>query len=133
MIPAQPGWRAHYESKEGREFWEDVIAFDEEGRALTVDRRTGRLEPAARFNNFKGINFHGDLIQLIPADGWILERESEGRRWTSGIVGWGLKSNGDVVPLESDSEGYVSPIVGPRSSWRLLHRDDRDEPDPERE
>lgn len=42
----------------------------------------------------------GRIVQIMPADGWLEEyEEPDGSITVEPLVGWGLKADGSVVPL----------------------------------
>jgi len=48
------------------------------------------------------------IVQIIPGGGWwAVYRVSDGTPCLSPLVAWGLTTGGEVVPLDTDCDGYV--------------------------
>lgn len=47
------------------------------------------------------------IVQLIPADGWVAIYKDEETELRAPLVAWGLRRDGQVVPLDTDPEGDV--------------------------
>jgi hypothetical protein len=117
MIPAPPGLVAQYKHSEP-EHWTNlpIVAFDEDGRPLVVDaegRHKTRLVHAEAYANYHGMaeDPYSALTALLPAGGWRVEHiQDDGSKWSEPLVGWGLKLNGDVVPLATAAERVMGPL-----------------------
>lgn len=47
------------------------------------------------------------IVQLIPADGWVAVYKDEDVEVRAPLVAWGLRRDGQVVPLDTAPEGDV--------------------------
>ncbi|GAA2224709.1 hypothetical protein GCM10010413_18500 [Promicromonospora sukumoe] len=47
------------------------------------------------------------IVQLIPADGWVAVYKDGDTEVRAALVAWGLRSDGEVVPLDTDPSGTV--------------------------
>lgn len=47
------------------------------------------------------------IVQLIPADGWVAVYKDEDAEVRVPLVAWGLRRDGQVVPLDTAPEGDV--------------------------
>jgi len=48
------------------------------------------------------------IVQLLPADGWMTAfRDEDGKELILPLLAWALLDNGDVRPLDVDSDGAV--------------------------
>ncbi|WP_393063402.1 hypothetical protein [Streptomyces sp. LN549] len=110
MIPAQHPYEAHYKQEEdGRTVYSSkpVIAWDDEGQALVVDQRNGRLVPANNGRAFTGLS-EGEhpVVAAIPGGGWSARfTESDGSSTVDPLVAWTVRSNGTLTPIDTDTTG----------------------------
>jgi hypothetical protein len=49
-------------------------------------------------------------IGLIPGGGWMIFSSAPHDSWSAPVVAWALQANGDIVPMEADSNGHVWPV-----------------------
>lgn len=110
MIPAQHPYQAHYKQEErGRTLFtcKPVIAWDDEGQALVVDERTGRLVPANNGRAFTGLSEGGHpVVAAIPGGGWRARyTNSDGTSLEDPLVAWTVHSNGTLTPIDTDHSG----------------------------
>jgi hypothetical protein len=64
------------------------------------------------------------VVALIPAAGWRVGwRSDDGQEWTQPLVGWGLRDDGSVVPLDTDCNGLVEALTEVGGTWRVYHPD----------
>ena len=47
------------------------------------------------------------IVQLIPADGWVAVYKDDDTELRAPLVGWALRRDGQVVPLDTDPAGDV--------------------------
>ncbi|WAE70649.1 hypothetical protein OUQ49_33345 (plasmid) [Streptomyces cavourensis] len=114
MIPAQHPYRARYEQEEGgRTVYRSkpVIAWDDEGQALVVDERSGRLVPANNGRTFTGLSEGGHpVVGAIPGGGWSVRFKNDDGTFTEDpLVAWTVRSDGTLTPIDTDSEGECQP------------------------
>ena len=64
---------------------------------------------------------HKTIVQIIPADGWVAVYEDDGTELRAPLVAWGLRSDGEVVPLDTTPEGDVSDPRATASFHRVEH------------
>jgi hypothetical protein len=129
MIPAPPGLVALYKHNDPPHHTDiPVIAFDE-GRPLVIDRDgkhdKTRLIRADSYSNYDGMaqNPYPGITALLPAGGWRVEfTDPDGSKWSEPLVGWGLR-DGSVVPLTTDSTGYVNDFDPLSQEYRIYHPD----------
>lgn len=105
-----------------------MIAFDDDGTPMIVGERgkdERRLVPAGTYANYDGISHdpYPNIISMIPANGWrIGYKDKDGSEWSQPLVGWGLKADGEIVPLDADSSGLVDDCEGQaEGSYRIYH------------
>lgn len=140
MIPAPPRLAARYRT-EGTDnlgtpykYWDHkaIVAFDDEGIPLIIgERKNGdnrRLIRADTYTNYDGMTEDPDprIVSMIPAVGWrVAYKNEDGSEWTRPLVGWGVKSDGDIAALDVDSTGLVEAIgeTG-NDSYRIYHEDE---------
>lgn len=84
-----------------------VVAFDDEGEPLVV--RDGKLAPASDGPNYVGIGEPQAprVVQIVPADDWVIWRVDNDGPWSTRLAAWGLTASGNVVPLQTDDSGLV--------------------------
>ncbi|MEW2071885.1 hypothetical protein [Streptomyces sp. NPDC007346] len=114
MIPAQHPYQADYQQEEnGRTSYRSkpVIAWDDEGQALVVDERSGRLVPANNGRTFTGLSEGGHpVVGAIPGGGWSVRfKNSDGTFTEDPLVAWTVRSDGTLTPVDTDSEGECQP------------------------
>ncbi|MFY1703929.1 hypothetical protein ACN28G_19705 [Micromonospora sp. WMMA1923] len=138
MIPAPRGLAARYKNANSTHHtYLPLVAFDDEGRPLVVSEKTGELVRADRYRNFDGVepHPHADLVAIVPADGWrVAWKTASGGEWSQPLVGWGLKADGTVVPLDCDPAGYVDDFGDSAThTYRIYHPDADPTPDADAE
>jgi hypothetical protein len=107
MIPARTGIIAEIAGE-----LVAVEAFDDEGRALVLDRQKGRLVPAEALPGFSGLR-DTDLVAIIPGGGWRAHKPGDVDIMGHGtivtpVVAWGLKVDGSVEAyVWQDADGIV--------------------------
>ncbi|WP_327180311.1 hypothetical protein OG599_34545 (plasmid) [Streptomyces sp. NBC_01335] len=110
MIPAQHPYKAIYTQEvDGRVAFSSkpVIAWDDEGRALVVDERSGRLVPANNGRTFTGLS-EGEhpVVAAIRGGGWGARYENEDGTFTvDPLVAWTVRSDGTLTPVDTDDTG----------------------------
>lgn len=119
MIPAQHPYEANYrQEKDGRTVYRSkpVIAWDDEGRALVVDERSGRLVPANNGPTFAGISEGGHpVVAAIPGGGWSARfKNRDGTFTVDPLVAWTVRSDGTLTPVDTDATGVceASTVMG---------------------
>ncbi|WP_228184054.1 hypothetical protein [Streptomyces anulatus] len=114
MIPAQHPYRANYQQEKGGGMVprsKPVIAWDDEGQALVVDERSGRLVPANNGRNFTGLS-EGEhpVVGAIPGSGWRVRFKNEdGTFIEDPLVAWTVRSDGTLTPIDTDDNGECQP------------------------
>jgi hypothetical protein len=111
VIPAQHPYEATYKQEEnGRTVYRSkpVIAWDDEGEALVVDERSGRLVPANNGRTFVGLSEGTHpVVAAIPGGGWSARYKNEdGTFNVDPLVAWTVRSNGTLTPLDTDATGW---------------------------
>lgn len=131
MIPAPPGLTARYKHGEEPGHWSHrpVIAFSEDdGHPLVIGdgKRDRDLIRAGTYANYDGM---GDdpypaIVALLPAGGWrVAWPQEDGTEWSQPLVGWGLRADGSVVPLDTDATGSVEELDSLHGKFRICHPD----------
>ncbi|MEV2255962.1 hypothetical protein AB0I94_36315 [Streptomyces sp. NPDC050147] len=110
MIPAQHPYEANYKQEEGgRTVYRSkpVIAWDDEGQALVVDERSGRLVPANNGRAFTGLSEGGHpVVAAIPGGGWSARfKNQDGTFNVDPLVAWTVRSDGTLTPIDTDATG----------------------------
>lgn len=88
-----------------------VLAFDGSGTPLVLGDRG--LVDADQWNNFDGVVHDADglYVSLIPGGGWMVKYTEAGvPGWSSPVVAWGLRPDGQIDALGTDSDGVVHTI-----------------------
>lgn len=124
MFPAPRGLVALFKHEMGGKVHhtdKPVVAFDEDGRPYVVPETGARLIPAESIRNYDGMGEdpYPPIVSLIPAGGWRVEYTGDTGTWSEPLAGWGLRANGDVVPLETDSTGLVD--TSDSGNFRIYH------------
>jgi hypothetical protein len=84
------------------------------------------LVEANTFANYDGFGEdpYPPLVAIMPGGGWRVEwTDTEGRKSSQPLVGWGLKATGEVVPLDTDSQGIVDDMDNSGGKYRIYHPD----------
>jgi hypothetical protein len=129
MIPAPRGLTARYKQDESPLAWDykPVIAFGDDGHPLIVGegKRDRNLVRADTYANYDGLgdDLYPAIVALLPAGGWRVawSRDDGQGEWSQPLVGWGLKADGSVVPLDTDGTGCVEELDSPRGKYRVYH------------
>ncbi|MFF6859915.1 hypothetical protein ACFY9H_31610 [Streptomyces bacillaris] len=84
-----------------------VIAWGDEGQALVVDERSGRLVPANDRRTFIGLSEGGQpVVAAIPGGGWSARYKNEDGTFTvDPLVAWTVRSDGTFAPIDTDTTG----------------------------
>ncbi|MFY1589127.1 hypothetical protein ACN267_32245 [Micromonospora sp. WMMD734] len=136
MIPAPRGLAARYKrANSTHHIHLPLVAFDDEGHPLVVSEKTGALVRADRSRDFDGVEPYpySELVAIAPAGGWrVAWKTASGGEWSQPLVGWGLKADGTVVPLDADPGGFVDDFGdSPTHTYRIYHPDADPTPDAE--
>lgn len=125
MIPESRA-TALFKQKSGYCSEKPVVAWDDEGYPMVVHEKYGCLVRANVYANFQTVHRADppEIVGLIPADGWMVtfKDDDDGSEWSTPLIGWGLKADGEVVPLEVDGDGLVSAVEYTGNS-RVWHKD----------
>ncbi len=115
VIPGT-GWEASYKHPrtraDGKTHWTwahlPVVFFDEDGEGFVADGN-GTLRRAEDIAGFDGFQQSGQIVAILPLPPGVKVRykHDDGTEGLSPFGLWGLKANGDVVVLDSDSSGYM--------------------------
>ncbi len=137
MIPAPPGLIARYKQDESSPLaWDHrpVIAFGDDGHPLVIGggKRDRSLVRAGAYSNYDGLGDdpYPPVVALLPAGGWrVAGAQDDGTVWSQPLVGWGLRADGSVVPLDTDGTGCVEELDSLHGKYRVYHPDAQ-EPQP---
>ncbi|MCF8607543.1 hypothetical protein L5I01_29720 [Gordonia sp. HY442] len=94
-----------------------VVAWDDNGCALVVSYRSGRLVPAVvplRDDDF-------NIRAITHAPDWFAVYDIGGKEERTPLIGWGVREDGTVVPLETDSLGEVDNSTNVSNLLRIEH------------
>ncbi|MFE9797044.1 hypothetical protein ACFYRL_35590 [Streptomyces goshikiensis] len=116
MIPAQHPYEAKYKQEDGgRTVYRSkpVIAWDDEGQALVVDERSGRLVPANNGRAFTGLSEGGHpVVAAIPGGGWSARYKNQDGTYTvDPLVAWTVRSDGTLTPIDTDTTGLCDDVT----------------------
>lgn len=139
MIPAYQPYEANYKHQSGDYTYlsdKPVIAWDDDGNALVVDEKAGKLRAANSYANFDSVTpVAAPVIAAIPAHGWIAEfKDDSGGTFKSPLVAWAVRADGTLEPVHVDSDGLSDDptAVGNFIRLRGLADDDgRDDEQPD--
>ncbi|WP_041254972.1 hypothetical protein [Frankia sp. EAN1pec] len=90
-----------------------VIAWNNDGQALVVDKAAGRLVPAAQFEGFEGLEVDDHIVAALPGDGWMGEFRSGGSTFHEPVIGWRVLHLGIGDPFFGDDQGYFEHAPTP--------------------
>lgn len=139
MIPATEAYTAvfrHENTKtpEGRPTYSEqpVIAWDDEGNALVVDEKTGRLRAANSWANFDGVHpGQAPVVAAIPGGGWLVEYSADdGTPVASPLPAWLVRRDGSFDPIDVDRDG-VSGDPTETANFLRVHHPEAEEWPPE--
>lgn len=86
----------------------DVVAWDDEGRPLVLDRKRGRLALG------HGELFHDDnfnVRQIMPGRGYtVVFNPGTPEQFTEPLLAWAVTADGNVIPIACDSTGETERI-----------------------
>ncbi|MGW5366551.1 hypothetical protein [Actinopolymorpha pittospori] len=107
-----------------------MLAFNDEGFALVLAEQ-GQLVRATSLDSFLGVLQLGAdqrIVAIAPGGGWRVEYapSAEGAVRSAPLVGWGVRGDGQVVPLDVENTGEV--LVTELSSdavARIYHPDEQ--------
>ena len=135
MIAAPVGLTARYKHDEPPGHWshKPVIAFDDDGHPLVVGdgERDRSLVRADVYANCDGVGDdpYPSVIALLPAGGWrVVWSQEGGTEWSQPLVGWALRADGSVVPLDTDATGSVEELGSLHGKYRIYHPEQRETP-----
>lgn len=134
MFPAPRGliaWFTYAPLGDGkaRNAKKPIVAFDEDGAPCIVPWEGKALVRADADPNYECMAeaTYPPYDALLPAGGWRIEKTAEdGTTWSDPLVGWGARSDGVVVPLDTDSLGRVIEPPGNFRTYvefRIYHPD----------
>ena len=111
MIPAPPGLVASYRTAGSPRSDLDVVAFDDVGFAM-VSGEKGQLVRATSLEGFLSVVDVGAeqrITAIAPGGGWRVEyaATNAGGVRSAPLIGWGVRGDGQVVPLDLDESGEV--------------------------
>ncbi|WP_331736549.1 hypothetical protein OG426_54770 (plasmid) [Streptomyces canus] len=117
MIPAEQPYEARYKhEKNGKATYtsKPVIAWDDDGQALIVDERTGRLVPASNDGSFLGVSEgQHPVVAAIPGAGWRARyKNPDGTTTTDPLLAWIVRSDGSLTPIDTDLTGLADDVTG---------------------
>jgi hypothetical protein len=130
MIPAPPGWEAHYEVHAGPKGKErrteritPIVAWNDSGDALVVHEATGKLIPASQAGKLTYVGRTG-YTDVLPGGGWMAEyREDDGTLVRYPVVAWQASAHtGLVEPVGVDDHGFPETMLTETGNFvRLWH------------
>lgn len=113
MIPARPGYVAEFR---GQATDLPVEAFDDDGYALVLDSKAGRLVRATDLNDFAGVTERLDTpLAVVPGGGrWVVRYTDNGEQREEFVVAWSVTADGLATPLvPREDPGNVGVYVMP--------------------
>ncbi|MGW0805252.1 hypothetical protein [Nonomuraea sp. NPDC002799] len=134
MIKAEPGFVATFKSTDGTLRTMDVVAWDDEGRALVLDGRRGELVDARSYGDLRDVTHKRDpYISAVPGQGWLIEvTEQDGKTWTHPVIAFAIDLDGygtvvagagdGSVEVERDLNGDTRKLIPPggwQDPWSL--------------
>jgi len=103
-----------------------VVAWDEDGHALVVDRTRGVLQPARSLPDFADLVEAADPHQIIPGGGWLTEWRGgdDGEPgWIEPVLAWRINSAGWGEAIFTAGDGSVEPEGQSKQIIRYFHPD----------
>lgn len=88
-----------------------VVAWDDDGYPLLAGPR-GLCTPHEFGGNWVLEEPDPDpVVRVTPAPGWFVRyKAGDGSVYRTPLVGWGIRADGGVDPLQVDAEGYVETV-----------------------
>lgn len=122
MIPASVPAEVVYTNRHGVTQTLPVHAWDDDGYAVALWR--GSLQRAQSIEGFKEVRERREIIGVVPGGGWMIEWQVDGEdaSFADPIVAWVVYSDGQAVPVDTDSTGEAFPVTS-SSDWRVYHPD----------
>ncbi|MFE5189211.1 hypothetical protein [Streptomyces sp. NPDC056628] len=129
MIPATTAYEASYRHESnGRAHFtsKPVIAWSDDGAALVVDMKTGRLRDADSWNNFAGLReATAAVIGAVPGGSWRAEHSTEeGDIESTPVLAWLVHADGYCTPTVADRDGYTDDPTTASNFVRLYQPED---------
>ncbi|MBD3544488.1 hypothetical protein [Streptomyces sp. JV180] len=118
MIPATEPFVARYKhivDGQTRYTFKPVIAWGDNGDALVVDTKAGRLEPATHWNDFVDLGEGtSPIVAAIPGGDWKVtyRGEESGTTDSSPLLAWGIRADGTTTPIDVDGSGFSDDPTG---------------------
>ncbi len=63
------------------------------------------------------------LVQLLPSGGWVSVYEDGVEMYSTPLVAWGLTEEGEVIPLDTGSDGDVDDSRNSMNFKGVFHRE----------
>lgn len=103
MTPSPTGWTAVYLNEKGLPGKrKHVEAWSPDGDPLVVDYTVGALVNARSIVGFDRLELAPDpFVAAIPANGWRLHWEADGRSGVNDLIGFAIRADGEAVPIRS--------------------------------
>lgn len=128
MIPATTPFVAHFNEHArpggGRTIptTKPVIAWDDDGRALVVDDKTGRLTRADSYKNFGGVEqATSSYVTAVPGGGWRLAwKQTDGTEYMEPVLAWAIDGNGYGQAISADADGLVDTVESHDGNPRFI-------------
>lgn len=118
MIPTVTTYKAIYrEPKADGGFYNyarDVEAWDDDGNALVVDEKAGKLVPANDRVGFYELQFtDGRYITALPADGWVAKFHTDKpeESFTEPLLCWLVEQDGTIAACSIDARGVTEVLT----------------------
>ena len=126
MIPADGSYYVHYENNPRGPITKPVIAWDDEGRPLVAGKYG--LVPAHELGSVKHIRQDdAPVVAAVPGGGWLIDcKDDDGNTWTTPILAWTIRADGNAVPLTADSDGVTDDATKGLAECRIYHPDTTD-------
>ncbi|MFJ7242830.1 hypothetical protein ACIQWB_37720 [Streptomyces olivaceus] len=123
MIPATQPYEARFKTAHGGYSAEPVIAWNEDGEPLTVGKRGLRVVAINHPDFIALFPVLPPVVTVLPADGWRIEYDMDGTREHFPLLGFAIRDDGSVMPLEMDSDGHSWGDPRDNSNFSRLVRD----------
>jgi hypothetical protein len=128
MIPNTHSYEAvfRHKSKDTGEDYSDylpVIAWDDNGTAMVISRKSGGLVRVTDYPNFVCIREgEGRAVAVIPGCGYVVEYDNgDGTTFTSPVLAWVINDLGYARAISVDSSLASADTVNDSSNFKGVY------------
>ena len=123
MIPASVPVEAVFVNRHKVTQTRPVHAWDDDGHAMVLWH--GTLQRAQSLEGFSEVRDRREIVAVVPGGGWMTEWQDpgEGKAFADPVVAWAVYSDGQALPIDTDSAGEALPMSVTSKNRRIYHPD----------